>query len=171
MTSILPIVLYAIFGTTRALAVGPVAVMSLMTAAAIGNLADQGNGLCHGGAHAGVSVGCVPAGMDWLFRLGILANFLSHPVISGFITATGVLIAASQLKHILGVQASGDTLIELLTSLWSASRRSTGSRFFSACVRRPFCSGCARVSNRCSGGLGRPCLRWGPRPARSSPLW
>ncbi len=42
-----------------------------------------------------------------LFRLGFLANFLSHPVIAGFITASGILIAASQLKHILGIEADG----------------------------------------------------------------
>jgi sulfate permease, SulP family len=52
-----------------------------------------------------------------LFRLGFLANFLSHPVIAGFITASGIIIAASQFKHILGIAASGDTLPELFFSL------------------------------------------------------
>jgi SulP family sulfate permease len=52
-----------------------------------------------------------------LFRLGFVANFLSHPVISGFITASGLIIAASQLKHILGVEAEGENLFLLLTSL------------------------------------------------------
>ena len=45
-----------------------------------------------------------------IFRLGFLANFLSHPVIAGFITATGFLIAAGQLKHVLGVKSEGETL-------------------------------------------------------------
>ena len=49
-----------------------------------------------------------------LLRLGFIANFLGHPVISGFITASGILIAVSQLKHILGVGAGGDTLLEIL---------------------------------------------------------
>jgi hypothetical protein len=49
-------------------------------------------------------------------RLGFLANFLSHPVISGFITASGILIAASQLKHLLGIEASGQTLHEMTFS-------------------------------------------------------
>ncbi|PIV74674.1 MAG: sodium-independent anion transporter, partial [Rhodobacteraceae bacterium CG17_big_fil_post_rev_8_21_14_2_50_65_11] len=53
-----------------------------------------------------------------VFKLGFLANFLSHPVIAGFITASGVIIAASQLKHILGVPAAGHTLLELVESLW-----------------------------------------------------
>jgi len=52
-------------------------------------------------------------------RMGFLANFLSHPVVSGFITASGILIAASQLKHILGVSAGGHTLIEIVSSLFS----------------------------------------------------
>ncbi|MGR3626558.1 MAG: SulP family inorganic anion transporter, partial [Limimaricola sp.] len=52
-----------------------------------------------------------------LFRLGFLANFLSHPVIAGFITASGILIAASQLRHILGIEAEGHTLIEIAASL------------------------------------------------------
>jgi SulP family sulfate permease len=52
-----------------------------------------------------------------VLRLGFLANFLSHPVIAGFITAAGLLIAASQLKHILGVRAEGETLVDLIPSL------------------------------------------------------
>ena len=55
-----------------------------------------------------------------LLRLGFLATFLSHPVISGFITASAVLIAASQLKHILGVRIEGDTLLELVPALVNA---------------------------------------------------
>jgi len=54
-----------------------------------------------------------------VLRLGFLANFLSHPVISGFISASGLLIAASQLKTLLGISASGHTLVELLISLGS----------------------------------------------------
>ena len=112
--SIAPILLYAVFGTSRALAVGPVAVVSLMTAAAIGQAAEQGT--------AGYAVAAlVLAGMSGaillamgLLRLGFVANFLSHPVIAGFITASGILIAASQLKHLLGVEAHGHTLPEIL---------------------------------------------------------
>src|SRR3546814_10619584 len=53
-------------------------------------------------------------------RLGFLANLLSHPVISGFITASGILIATSQVKHILGVSAGGDTWPQMLGGLASA---------------------------------------------------
>jgi len=52
-----------------------------------------------------------------VFRLGFIANFLSHPVISGFITASGILIALGQLKYILGIEAPGETLPALLGSL------------------------------------------------------
>lgn len=115
--SILPIVLYAIFGTSRSLAVGPVAVISLMTAAAIGGLGDQGIDY----ATAALTLAFLSGAFLLLlgvFRLGFIANFLSHPVIAGFITASGILIATSQLKHILGIEASGDTLLELVPDLW-----------------------------------------------------
>ena len=52
-----------------------------------------------------------------VMRLVFLANLLSHPVISGFITASGILIAASQVKHILGIAAGGDTLPEIVAEV------------------------------------------------------
>lgn len=115
--SIVPIVLYAIFGTSRALAVGPVAVVSLMTASAVGQVAEQGTA---GYVTAALTLALLSGGFLLalgIFRLGFLANFLSHPVIAGFITASGILIACSQLKHILGVEAGGNTLPEMLGSL------------------------------------------------------
>ncbi|QBX33385.1 sulfate permease [Paracoccus liaowanqingii] len=115
--SIAPILLYAVFGTSRALAVGPVAVVSLMTAAAIGQIAQQGT-MGYGAAAltlAGLS-GAILLVMGVL-KLGFLANFLSHPVIAGFITASGILIATSQLGHVLGVGAGGHTLPEMVVSL------------------------------------------------------
>lgn len=115
--SIAPIVLYAIFGTSRALAVGPVAVVSLMTAAAIGHLAEPGSPELLVAAITLALLSGVFLILLGVFRLGFLANFLSHPVIAGFITATGILIAASQLRHILGIQAGGDNLPELVVSL------------------------------------------------------
>ena len=115
--SIAPIILYALFGTSRALAVGPVAVVSLMTAAAIGQIAQQGT-MGYGLAALTLAFlsGAILLVMG-VFRLGFLANFLSHPVIAGFITASGILIAASQLKHVLGIPGDGDTLLETLHAL------------------------------------------------------
>lgn len=114
--SILPLVAYAIFGTSRALAVGPVAVVSLMTAAAVGQVADAGTmGYMVAAGMLAFLSGVFLLVMG-VFRLGFLANFLSHPVISGFITASGIIIAASQLKHVLGVQAQGHNLFDLVLS-------------------------------------------------------
>lgn len=115
--SIAPIILYAIFGTSRALAVGPVAVVSLLTASAVGQVAEQGTA---GYAVAALTLAFLSGGFLMLmgiFRLGFLANFLSHPVIAGFITASGILIATSQVKHILGVSGHGHTLPEMLRSI------------------------------------------------------
>ena len=52
-----------------------------------------------------------------LLRLGFLAHFLSHPVISGFITGSAVLIAVGQLKHLLGVKVQGENVFQTLSSL------------------------------------------------------
>lgn len=115
--SILPLVAYAIFGTSRALAVGPVAVVSLMTASAVGELTAVGTAEYLGAAIALAFMSGLMLVVMGLFRLGFLANLLSHPVISGFITASGLLIAASQLKHIFGIDASGHTLVDLGRSM------------------------------------------------------
>ncbi|MEM5581763.1 sulfate permease [Roseibium sp. AS2] len=115
--SILPLVAYALFGTSRALAVGPVAVVSLMTASAVGEFARQGTPEYLGAAIVLAFLSGLMLVAMGLFRLGFLANLLSHPVISGFITASGLLIASSQLKHILGVPANGHTLYEILLSI------------------------------------------------------
>jgi len=117
--SMAPLLLYAIFGTSRALAVGPVAVASLMTAAAVSQFAAQGTPEYLGAATVLAMVsGLLLIGMG-LLRLGFLANFLSHPVISGFITASGLQIAAGQLAPMLGISAHGENMIELLGSLVS----------------------------------------------------
>ena len=118
--SIVPILLYSVFGTSRTLAVGPVAVVSLMTAAAIGEVAQAGTA---GYAVAALTLAGLSGAillMMGLLRLGFLANFLSHPVISGFITASGVLIALSQMRHVMGVEAHGGTLPEMVLSLWES---------------------------------------------------
>ncbi|QIG54555.1 sulfate permease [Altererythrobacter sp. BO-6] len=115
--SIMPLVLYAIFGTSRTLAVGPVAVVSLMTASAAGAIAAQGTAEYLEAAITLAMLSGVMLAALGLLRAGFLANLLSHPVISGFITASGILIATSQLKHILGVKAGGDNWPDMLGSL------------------------------------------------------
>ncbi|MBJ6136172.1 SulP family inorganic anion transporter [Marinobacter litoralis] len=118
--SILPLVAYAVFGTSRTLSVGPVAVVSLMTAAALAPLAELGSAEYIAGAVLIAIMSGLMLTVMGILKLGFLANFLSHPVISGFISASGLVIAASQLKHLLGVQASGHNLLDIGRSLLSA---------------------------------------------------
>ena len=115
--SMLPLVAYAIFGTSRTLAVGPVAVVSLMTAAALGKLGLSGAAEYAAAAVTLAALSGIMLLALGVFRLGFLANFLSHPVIAGFITASGLLIAAGQLKHVLGIKAGGENLIEIFEAL------------------------------------------------------
>ncbi|CAA0111785.1 SulP family inorganic anion transporter [Zhongshania aliphaticivorans] len=115
--SMLPLIAYAIFGTSRTLSVGPVAVVSLMTASAIGHIAAPGSvSYIEAALLLALLSGVFLLGMG-ILRMGFLANFLSHPVIAGFITASGIIIAVSQLKHILGVTASGENVFHLLHAL------------------------------------------------------
>lgn len=121
--SIAPLLAYAAFGSSRTLSVGPVAVVSLMTAAAIGDVASTGTTSYVAAALVlALLSGLILLGMAVL-RLGSLATFLSHPVISGFITASALLIAASQVKHLLGVSIDGGTLIQLVPALIEAAPR------------------------------------------------
>ncbi len=115
--SIAPLLLYALFGSSRLLAVGPVAVVSLMTAAIVGEHAAAGS-------PAYWSVALVLAFLSGamlltmgLLRLGFMADFLSRPVISGFVTASGLLIALGQAKTLMGVQAEGQHAVELVAAL------------------------------------------------------
>ena len=90
-----------------------------MTATAIGTVTETHD---VGYAAAALTLAALSGAMllaMGLLRLGFVANFLSHPVISGFITASGLLIAASQVKHVLGISAEGHTLVELLSSLFA----------------------------------------------------
>nr|WP_255704469.1 sulfate permease [Erythrobacter sp. SN021] len=124
--SILPLVLYAVFGTSRTLAVGPVAVISLMTASAAGAIAEQGTAQYLEAAITLAMLSGVMLAILGILRAGFLANLLSHPVISGFITASGILIATSQLKHILGVTAGGDNWPDMLGSLAASIDETNG---------------------------------------------
>jgi SulP family sulfate permease len=115
--STLPIIAYAIWGSSRVLAVGPVAVVSLMTAAALGKVAAAGTADY---ATAALTLAALSGAMllaMGLLRMGFIANFLSHPVIAGFITASGILIALGQLGPLLGLAIKGASLPELAADL------------------------------------------------------
>ncbi|AFY92225.1 SulP family inorganic anion transporter [Chamaesiphon minutus] len=114
--SILPAILYPLIGTSRVLAVGPVAVDSLMVAAAIANFSPQNTS-----AYLALAVtlaflvGAIEVMMG-LLRLGFLVNFLSRSVTSGFISGAAVIIAFSQVKHLLGLKIPAtESFSELVT--------------------------------------------------------
>jgi len=101
--SMLPLVAYALLGTSRQLAVGPVAMDSLLVASAVAPLAVTGSAEYIALALLlALMTGVLQIAMG-LFRLGFLVNFLSHPVISGFTSAAALVIGFSQLKHLLAV--------------------------------------------------------------------
>lgn len=117
--SILPLIVYALLGTSMTLSVGPVAVISFMTATALAPLAIAGSAeyiLLAG--HLALLSGLILV-VFGILRLGFLAYFLSHPVINGFIGGASLLIALGQIKHILGISAEGVTVVELSASLFS----------------------------------------------------
>lgn len=113
--SILPPILYPLLGTSRVLAVGPVAVDSLMVAAAIAPFAPQDTPQYLALALTlAFLVGSIELLMG-LFRLGFLVNFLSRSVISGFISGAAIIIAFSQVKHLFGLKIpSTESFFELL---------------------------------------------------------
>ena len=116
--SIVPVIAYAVFGTSRQLAVGPVAIVSLMTANALGAVAEQGSdAYITNAALLALMVGAVHLVLRF-GRLGFVTNFLSHSVLVGFTAASAVIIVASQVKHVLGIsiprsESVLDTAIEV----------------------------------------------------------
>ena len=101
--STVPLILYAVFGTSRQLAVGPVAMVALLIATGVGHLTEPGSDQFVSLAILlALMVGSIQLLLG-LFRLGFIVNFLSHPVISGFTSAAALIIGLSQLKHLLGI--------------------------------------------------------------------
>ncbi|MDJ0768420.1 MAG: solute carrier family 26 protein [Ilumatobacter sp.] len=101
--SIVPVLVYAVFGTSRQLAVGPVAIVSLMTASTLAPLYEQGStGYVTAAALLALAVGAVHLVLGF-GRLGFVVNFLSHSVLVGFTAAAAIIIGFSQVKHVLGI--------------------------------------------------------------------
>ena len=101
--SLVPLFLYAMFGTSRQLAVGPVAMVALMVAAGVSTFAEPGTGeYITLAILLAFMIGVIQFGMG-ILRLGFLVNFLSHPVITGFTSAAAIIIGLSQLQHLLGI--------------------------------------------------------------------
>jgi len=99
----IPVIIYALFGTSRQLAVGPVAIVSLLTASALGSVVEEGTaGYLSAAALLALMVGIVHIVLG-IGRLGFLVNFLSHSVLVGFTAAAAIIIGFSQAKHIFGI--------------------------------------------------------------------
>ena len=101
--SLLPLIGYALFGSSMSMSVGPVAVTALMTAALLAPMASIGSAEYLQLAIWLALMSGVLLFVLGLLRMGFLANFLSHPVISGFISGASLLILLSQLPHLLGM--------------------------------------------------------------------
>ncbi len=116
--STIPLIIYALLGTSRQLAVGPVAIVSLLTAAGVGTLAEGGTETY---ILLAVTLAFLVGSIQFLvgiFKLGFIVNFLSRPVISGFTSAAALIIGLSQLNHLLGIDIPRSRYIHEI--LWSA---------------------------------------------------
>ncbi len=112
--ALMPQVVYAIMGTSRQLAVGPVAMDSLLVASSLGALAISGiQEYIAMAVFLAFLMGAIQLLLGVL-KMGFLVNFLSKPVISGFTSAAAIIIGMSQLKHILGVMVAGSSKIHIL---------------------------------------------------------
>lgn len=115
--SILPLMVYAVLGTSHALSVGPVAVASLMTATALSKAQSMGVDYVSGAMTLALLSGVFMLVLGFL-RFGFIANLLSHPLVSGFISASALMIACSQLAHVWGVASGGQTIQGMLYHQW-----------------------------------------------------
>jgi len=109
-----PLIAYALLGSSRHLAVGPVAIVSILTLSGVGALAEPGSAeFVALAALLALLVGVIQFVLG-LLRGGFLVNFLSHAVISGFTSAAAIIIALNQLTHLLGVKLTASAPLPLL---------------------------------------------------------
>ncbi|HYN55887.1 MAG TPA: sulfate permease [Motilibacterales bacterium] len=129
--SLLPLVIYALVGTSRLLSVGPESTTAIMTAAALAPLA-AGDAATYAmmAAFTALLVGgmCLLGGV---LRLGIVASLLSKPVLIGYLAGVAVIMIAGQLGKVLGISASGETP---LAQIWSAVRQLGATNTASAAI-------------------------------------
>ena len=116
--SILPPIAYALFGTSGVLAVGPVAITSLLTFSALSPIAVPGSDEYILLAILLALMSGVCLLLMSVLRMGFLANFLSHPVMSAFVSGAAIMILLGQLKGITGIPVQGASLPEQLLSFY-----------------------------------------------------
>ncbi len=124
--SIVPLLLYSFLGSSNSLAVGPVAMISLLVVAGVGQLATPGSAefisLCFTLALLAGAIQILMA----VFRLGFLVNFISHPVLAGFTSAAAIVIGFSQVRHLTGAEVTASeypvvTIWNTFTSLMESN--------------------------------------------------
>jgi SulP family sulfate permease len=133
--SILPPLLYALIGTSMTQSVGPMAIVSLMTATALAPLAQAGSSLYLVLAgQLALMVGAVLL-LCGLLRVGFLANFFSRPVMSGFTIGAALLIAAGQVKALLGGDLAHVHMPSALLGIGSLLALVLARRYLAAMLR------------------------------------
>ncbi|MGP4070129.1 SulP family inorganic anion transporter [Halobacillus sp. B29] len=114
--STIPLIIYALLGSSKQLAVGPVAMVSLLVLSGVSTMAEPGSGeYISLVLLLSLMVGVIQLSMG-LLRLGFVVNFLSHAVISGFTSAAALIIGLSQLKNLIGVDLAGQKNIFIILS-------------------------------------------------------
>ncbi|MGB3798948.1 MAG: sulfate permease [Lewinella sp.] len=128
----LPLLIYAVLGTSRQLAVGPVAMDSLLTATGVGALAVVGTeNYLYLAVLLALLVGTIQL-LAGVMRLGFLVDLLSRPIISGFTSAAALIIGLSQLQHLLGVDLGRSAYVHQI--LWSATNRIGDVQFITLAI-------------------------------------
>lgn len=118
--SLAPLVIYALFGSSMVLSVGPVAIASLMTATALAPIAVAGSAEYIAAAAVLALISGIMLFAFGMMRFGVLAQFLSHPVISGFITGAALLIIIGQIRPLLGISVDGEHALALVIGMLGA---------------------------------------------------
>ena len=118
----IPLFIYAFLGKTPQLAIGPVAVISLLVSRGVGSLSTSGTEeFIMLAILLALLAGIIQFAMG-VFRLGFLVNFLSHPVVAGFISAAGIIIGFSQVKHLLGLDIQKKRIYQIVLDVFENFR-------------------------------------------------
>lgn len=119
-TGIFGMIVYALLGSSRTLSVGPESQMAILVAAALLPFAAVSEAEYAALAAAMAIIAAVVLLVAWVLRLGFVADYLSQPVLVGYLTGVALIIASNQLARLLGTSTSGDTLLAQLVGLWDA---------------------------------------------------
>jgi SulP family sulfate permease len=112
--AIFPALLYAVFGSSRHLSVGPVAIVGLLLATGLSGIAEPGSPRFIELAIATAFLAGLVQILLGFFRLGFMVNFLSHPVLSGFTSAAAFIIMLSQVKYLLGIRLPQSNQVQVI---------------------------------------------------------